>query len=348
MAIPVSWGPPAALRALLAVPPAAIRATLGPPPEVDGQRLQPAVQLLLALSDRVGAGTGGPDETPEQRRANLRRSAPLAMPRPRGVRAFPLTILGPSGPLPARVYRPAGWSGPLPTIVYFHGGGWVVGDLDTHDGTCRAIAIGAAAVVVSVAYRLAPEHRYPAAVDDAVAAFRWVRRNAGTLGSDPGPVGVMGDSAGGNLAALVCLRERDADRPLPAAQGLVYPGTDLRRATVSTDLFAAGYFLTRADMDWFVGHYLADEALAADPQVSPLLRDDLSGLPPAGVWTAGFDPLRDEGNAYAERLADAGATVRHHCYTDQVHGFLGMGVLPGGLARAVDVAATMGGLLRLP
>jgi acetyl esterase len=200
---------------------------------------------------------------------------------------------------------------------------------------------------MSVDYRRAPEHPFPAGREDALAAFRWAIDNPRELAIRPGAVAVMGDSAGGNLAALVCHRARDEGGPLPLAQGLVYPVTDLRGTSESMQLFAEGFFLTRSDIEWFLQQYLPDPSLRSSPAVSPLLAKDLSGLPPAHVWTGGFDPLRDEGRAYADRLAEAGVPVRYRCLDDQVHGFFGLGALPYGVGQARAICREMGELLAL-
>ena len=333
-----------ALHRLLSLPEPAIRRMAGAPVRIDGRTLDPAVQLLLKLAERSVRFTG--DRTvPSRRRALLRRSSALAMPLAAAVQATDRTIPGPAGPIPVRVYRAASTAAEPPAIVYFHGGGWVVGDLDTHDGSCRMIARETNALVMAVHYRRAPEHPFPAPADDALAAFRWAVAHPHELTIRPGAVAVMGDSAGGNLAAVVCQRARDEGGPLPIAQGLVYPATDLRLVTASLDDFAHGFYLTRADVEWFVDKYVPDRSMRADPRVSPLLAEDLAGLPPACVWTAGFDPLRDEGQAYAERLAAVGVPTRYRCLDDQVHGFFGMGVLPGGLDRVASVCREMGALL---
>lgn len=233
------------------------------------------------------------------------------------------SIPGPGGPLPIRIYRPAA-AAPLPTLVYFHGGGWVLGSIETHDGICRALANAGACQVVSVEYRLAPEHRFPAAVEDAYAASAWVAANAAELGAAPDRIAVGGDSAGGNLAAAVCLMARDRGGPRLAFQLLLYPVTSFAFDTPSYLENAEGYMLTRADMRWFWQHYLPDEAAGRSPYASPLQAENLRGLPPALVVTAEFDPLRDEGEAYAARLQAAGVPATLRRYEGLIHGFLGM------------------------
>ena len=209
-------------------------------------------------------------------------------------------------------------------LVYYHGGGWVIGDLDTHDGVCRFLAAATGALVLSVDYRLAPEHPFPAPVDDARAAFGWAVQNAAELGADPARVAVGGDSAGGNLAAVVTRLAREAGGLQPAMQLLLYPATDDVETWPSRRVFAAGFLLTAADMDWFRDHYLPDPALSAHPDVSPFQAEDLSGLPPAYVATAGFDPLRDEAEAYAKKMREAGVAVTLRRHPGLTHGFAQM------------------------
>jgi acetyl esterase len=268
------------------------------------------------------------------------------MPRRTGLHVVDRRIPGPESDLPVRIYRRFGSEAEPPAIVYFHGGGWVVGDLDSHDGSCRLIADVTGCVVVSVDYRMAPEHPFPAPVDDALGAYRWVRTHARDLSIDADRVGVMGDSAGGNLAAVVAQATRDTDVPPPQMQCLIYPATDAHFTTRSHGLFADGPFLTRADMEWYRGHYLPDADDWDSPLASPLRQGDLSGVAPGVVVTAGFDPLRDEGIAYAEAMAKVGVPVRSRCYDDMVHGFFGMGILPGGMDMASEIAAAAGDVLR--
>jgi acetyl esterase len=236
-----------------------------------------------------------------------------------------LTIPGPDSPLRARHYLPSK-PAPAPLLVFFHGGGFVVGDIESHDGLCRTICRDAGIHVLSVDYRLAPEHKAPAAVDDCVAAYRWALEHAAELDADPNHIGVGGDSAGGNLAALVALRSRDEGIRQPALQALLYPGLDLSAKTRSRTLFSDGFLLSKQDMDWFTKLYLEGAGIAADdPRVSPLKAADLSGLAPALVLTAGFDPLRDEGNAYAAALRSAGVSVDHRQFDALPHGFASRG-----------------------
>jgi acetyl esterase len=251
------------------------------------------------------------------------------------------SIPGPAGELPTRIYRPVS-DGPHPALVYFHGGGWVIGGIGSHDLLCRPLADEADVVVVSVDYRLAPEHPFPAAVEDAYAATEWVAEHADEIGGD-GRLAVAGDSAGGNLAAIVSLMGRDRDGPAIDHHGLIYPSTSPGEDWPSRAENAEGYFLTETDMDWFFGHYLDSDVHARNPYAFPMGACDLSGLPPATVQTAGFDPLRDEGVAYAERLEDAGVTVSHHHYDDAIHGFVTMLAEPARVDRAFEAIDDLAG-----
>jgi acetyl esterase len=250
------------------------------------------------------------------------------------------TIPGPAGELPVRVYWPT-TEPDLPVIAFFHGGGFTIGNCDTHDGTSRAIANRSGAIVLSVDYRLAPEDRFPAALDDCFAAATWLAANAASLGGDGSRLAVAGDSAGGNLAAAVALAARDRGGPAIAFQLLVYPVTDLssgRDRHESQRTNATGYFLTHTQMEWFRRQYLRDEADGENPLASPLVAPDLAGLPPAFVVTAEYDPLRDEGEAYAARLREAGVPTTLRRVDGVFHGFFSMiGLVPGS-AEAVDAA----------
>jgi acetyl esterase len=238
-----------------------------------------------------------------------------------------LSIPGPHGAIPLRLYRPAGAGADakLPVLVYYHGGGWTIGDLDTHDVLCRELANGANCAVVAVDYRMGPEHRFPAAVDDCIAATWWVAQKAGELGIDATRIAVGGDSAGGNLAAVVAIAAREAGNLPIALQLLIYPATDMRRGQPSHTTNGQGYLLTSDTMTYFHDHYIDDPAHDLDWRASPLLHPDLSALPPAFVITAGFDPLRDEGLEYAHRLSEAGNRATHVCFERQIHGFITMG-----------------------
>jgi acetyl esterase len=257
-----------------------------------------------------------------------------------------LQASGPHGAIPVRLYKPlAATAGQaLPVLVYFHGGGWVIGDLDTHDTLCRELANGSGCAVVAVDYRMGPENRFPAAVDDCLAATRWVHANAASLGLDAACLAVGGDSAGGNLAAVVSILARDlgaaGEAALPIAfQLLIYPSTDMRRLSASHQTNGQGYVLTADTIAYFQGHYIGDEAKYLDWRASPLLCDNLANLPPAFVMTAGYDPLRDEGLAYAQRLTEAGNRATHLCFERQIHGFITMGRVIDEAHAAVAICA---------
>lgn len=266
----------------------------------------------------------------DARRFYLERKALTQPDAPTMGRIDNLQVPGPQGPIPLRVYQPLnaqpgakGW----PVLVYFHGGGWVIGDIDTHDVLCRQLANASGCAVVSVDYRLGPEHRFPCAVDDCFAATRWVNDNAAQLGLDPSRLAVGGDSAGGNLAAVVSLLARDAgDLPI-RFQLLIYPSTDMRATSPSHKTNGQGYLLTSDSIDYYQSHYVGNPALYADWRASPLLAASHANLPPAFVLTAGYDPLRDEGLAYAQKLSDAGVQSTHVSFERQIHGFITMGRL---------------------
>ncbi len=303
---------------------------------IDGNTLDPTLQILLAAQRATGADRlVDTDDVAGSRAAFDTLNKDIEDRDVRVAEIRPVSIPGPAGAIPARHYRPQTGDVPAPLVVYFHGGGWVLGGLDSHDSACRLICRDAGVHVLAVDYRLAPEHPAPAAVDDAYAAYRWAREHAVELGADPRRVAVGGDSAGGNLATVVTRLARDAGDPLPALQWLIYPVTELRAGTRSRSLFASGFILTKPVMDWFEDCYLGNSGLDADdPLVSPLLADDLSGLAPALVVTAGFDILRDEGDQYAARLRQAGVAVDHRRMASMTHMFVNLNVLGGGVSRA--------------
>lgn len=250
-------------------------------------------------------------------------------------------IPGPNGEIPLRIYTPTSGSS-FPVIVYLHGGGWVIGDFETHDGICRHLAKEASAVVVAVGYRLAPEHKFPAAPEDCYAATAWVAAHAAEIGGDAKRIVVGGDSAGGNLTAAVCLMARDRKGPKIAYQLLIYPVTDHSFETPSYRENAMGYLLEKNSMTWFWGHYLSDAKDGENPYASPLRAKDLKGLPPAHLITAEFDPLRDEGEAYGKRLQEAGVPVQMKRYDGLIHGFAMMtGFFDQAREYARDAAAAI-------
>lgn len=249
-------------------------------------------------------------------------------------------IPGPAGDIPVRIYTPvAAGAGPLPCLVYYHGGGWVIGDLETHEGACRLLANDSGCRVVSVDYRLAPEHVFPAAPEDCFAALKWVAANARQLGVDPNRIAVGGDSAGGNLSAVVCQMARAAGGPSIAFQLLIYPATDMALATASKKENATGYFLEERTMHYFYDLYVPRGTDENDPRLSPLRAKTFTGLPPAYVITAQYDVLRDEGRLYAEKLKEAGVKVTHVNYDTLIHGFFTMaGIIPAARPAIADAA----------
>ena len=265
---------------------------------------------------------------------------------PELARVAPLSIPAPHGAIPARIYTPktlrkAG--GVAPCLVFFHGGGWVIGDLDSHDVVCRKLAVEGALIVISVDYRLAPEHKFPAAADDAVAATKWIAANARELGIDGSRLSIGGDSAGGNLAAVVSLAARDGNGPAIAGQVLIYPAVDFAMTHGSHSEPETSVLLTHSVIRWFRDHYLDDAADIHDWRASPARAASLAALPPAYVLTAGADPLRDEGDEYAARLKEAGVPVTYKHYPGQFHGFFTMGKL---LQQANSAVSEIGAWLK--
>lgn len=266
-----------------------------------------------------------PDDARREWKADM---AAVDAPAPELEKVWNFEMPGPAGSIPARAYLPEGLSATeRPLLIYYHGGGFIRGDIDTHDSICRVLASEAGCMVVSPAYRLAPEHRFPAAAEDAYAVAQYMSGNAGRFGVDPARIAVAGDSAGGNMAIAVSLQARENGSPPLRYQLLIYPVTDLTSATESKRLYSKGYLLN--SMPFYIASYLGPQGDARHPLASPLLADDLSGLPPALVVTAGFDPLRDEGQDFARRLSAAGVSVEHTCYEDMIHGFVSLrGLLP--------------------
>jgi acetyl esterase/lipase len=251
---------------------------------------------------------------------------------------------GPAGALAYRSYTPIEAAGePLPALVYFHGGGFVIGDLDTHEGLCRLFANASGCRVISVEYRLAPEHKFPAAVEDAYAAASWAAEHARELGIDPGRIAIGGDSAGANLSAVVCQLAKERGGPRLALQLLLYPGTNSADETASRRALAEGYLLEKKSMEWFFQQYVEPGTDPNDPRISPLLAPDVSGLPPAHIHTAEFDPLVDEGEAYAKKLAAAGVPVEYTCHPGMIHHFF---CLAGAIPYARTAIANAGAAVR--
>jgi acetyl esterase len=355
-----------ALRALGATGGPNRRVQLRRPVRRDGQTLDAPTQAMLALRDRLGYPAWH-EQPVEVARRTLRHEALVASGRPIAVAAADdLQVDGATGPLPARLYRPGGARNPaltwqprperLPLLLFFHGGGFVLGDRDSHDAVCRMLCSAAGMLVLSVEYRLAPEHPFPAAPDDALAAWWWTVDHADELGADPERLALGGDSAGGNLAAVTAQaaaagRGRDGD-PAPALQLLLYPAVDWTREYPSRTLFGHGFYLEDASMDWCEHHYLGVEGTPgavdrSDPRVSPLL-GDLRGLAPALVVTAGFDPLRDQGETYAAALRDAGSTVVARRMPDLIHGFANTpGVGRRSREAMLEVASLVRGMLEI-
>ncbi|WP_431901210.1 alpha/beta hydrolase [Amycolatopsis thermoflava] len=317
----------AAAQLIFGLPEPLRRLIAGRPIRLDGQELALDAQLLLRLQqlNRVSMSAG----TPEVARQRILDSGHLVSGKPiEPVRTQEIVIPAEHGPLPATLYVPDGLPSPSPLLVFFHGGGWVVGSRASHDNTARYFAKHAGVRVLSVEYRLAPEHPFPAAPEDAVAAFGYAHAKAADLGVDPDRIAVGGDSAGGNLAAVTAQVTTARGGPAPAFQLLLYPGVDASTRRRSREIFGSGFFLTDADMTWFIDHYAPAGVDRTDPRLSPLLTEDFTGLPPAYVATAGFDPLRDEGEEYVAKLRDAGVPVTLSRQRDLIHGyvnFLGVG-----------------------
>ena len=298
--------------------------------------LDPNVQLLLSTMEQNGNGSIcdiGVEETRQFIEAfgSLGGTVDVA-------RVEDLTIPGPGGDIPARLYSSAA-DAVLPVVVYFHGGGWVIGNITSHDGVCRKLASQSGLTIISVDYRLAPEHPFPAAADDCYAAAKWIADNARELKVDGSRMAVAGDSAGGNLAAVTSILARDAGAPTISFQLLVYPVIDGTMSFPSYKENAEGLLLTARDMAFFYDHYAGDHVDRKNPKLSPLYAPDLSGLPPALVITAEFDPLRDEGEAYADALQQAGVDARASRYDGMVHGFFGLEAIVPASAPAMEEAA---------
>jgi acetyl esterase len=302
--------------------------------------VNPHIQPLLdqlAASDAPPGWEVGPGPTRELYRALHQMTDPTDVPIGK---TEDVTFKGPGGDVTARIYTPVAGGSALKCLVFFHGGGFTIGDLESHDALCRQLANAAGCKVMAVDYRLAPEHKYPAALEDAWAAVKWIEKNASEFGIDANCLAVAGDSAGGNLAAVVAQKAaKSKGGPRICFQLLIYPTTKVLADTQSMKDFAEGFFLERKTMDWFMECYLPVDQDHSDPCVSPLLAEDVSGLPPAMIITAGHDPLRDEGKAYADRLAGSGVDVTYKDYPDMIHGFFNMTALAPEAKEAVVEAA---------
>ncbi len=260
-----------------------------------------------------------------------------------GVRTESLSIEGPNGSIPARAYRPENQDSTAPLIVYAHMGGGVIGDLETCNAFCSILARIVRTAVISVDYRLAPDHKFPAGLEDVLAAYRWARDNTGRFGASAAAPAIGGDSMGGNFAAIIAQELQRKGEPQPAAQILIYPAVDVASETKSMEVYADAYPLTRATMDWFMGHYMGADADPADPRLSPDKTLDLSGLAPTVIATAGFDPLVDQGEGYAKRLQAAGVPVLYRCYDSLAHGFT---AFTGAIPAADGACREIAGLVR--
>jgi acetyl esterase len=299
-------------------------------------------QVVLAAAYATPGGTVFEARDPDEARRRYSASTAAFTPElPELEEVAERAIPGPRGPVALRLYRPRAEAGggALPVLLFFHGGGWVFGDLDTHDGVCRWLAHEAHCLVASVDYRLAPEHKFPAGLEDCMAALAWIADNGGEVGGDPSRLAVGGDSAGGNLAAAVAQLARDRGRPPLVFQLLIYPATDFTADNESLKANGEGYLLSKAAIDWTKSRYLSAAHEERDPRASPALAEELAGLPPALVMTAEYDPLRDEGRAYAEAMAAAGIEVRHLDYAGMIHGFVRMGAIVDRAGEAIRDAA---------
>lgn len=335
------------VRSVMKLPDGVVRRLAGAPRRnSEGAVLDARAQLLGKLQKIVGrpyfAGTAA-----EAREEFERGIIVVDAPGPEGVARRELSVDGAVGPRRAFLYTPSGARGALPALIYVHGGGFTIGSLESYDSVCRTIAARAGIAVVSLDYRLAPEHRFPAAADDALAEFRWVAAHAAELGIDAARLAVGGDSAGGNLSAVVCLRARDEGGPRPCFQWLIYPATDMTRALPSHREHATAPFLDGPTISWFLEQYLAPSDDHRHPHASPLFAASHASLPPAHVVVAGFDPLRDEGLAYAEALRAAGVPVSVQQAPTLVHGFVSMaGALPVARLARDEAIDALGRVLR--
>ncbi|WP_284745266.1 alpha/beta hydrolase [Amycolatopsis sp. RTGN1] len=331
------------LRWLLRLPSPVLRVLAGHPVVVDGRQPVLSARVLMRVSRLAPFDAPHRNGSLSRARAELNLAGALAGAGIcRGVRTRDSSWPGPGGPLPLRLYDPAGIPAPGPALVYFHGGGFVLGSLDTHEGACRLLAEEAGVRVVSIGYRLAPEHPFPAAASDAVAAFAYVSSHAAEFGIDPARLAVGGDSSGGNLAAVVAHAAARGELPRPAFSLLLTPATDALGESLSHRQFGSGFRLDRDEWAWYRSQYVRDPELYRDPRASVLYDDALDGLPPTYVATCGFDLLRDEGEAYAARLASAGVPLVHRRHEGQLHGFANrVGIDPDARAAMIHTAGVL-------
>ncbi len=336
------------VAAAFALPSAVKRRITGPPVVIEGNTLDADAHLLLTLAKTRPLPSHSTDpQSLAAASANLTRTAIMMGGRPAQVRTEEISVSGADGPLRARLYVPTADSGAL--LAYFHGGGWVQGGIESHDAPCRLLAETSGARVISVDYRLSPEFAFPTPVNDAYSAYQDIVDRAEEFGADPTRIAVGGDSAGGHLSATVALRARDDGKTPPAAQLLIYPATDFHEKAPSRTTFGEGFFLTEANMNFYESSFLGKDADRLDPLVSPLRAPDVAGLPPAIVITAGFDPLRDEGEAYAARLRDNGVHVTDRRYPGFIHGFVNiLGPSAGSRAAVAEIGGMLRALLSRP
>ena len=293
------------------------------------RKLDPGFQYLIKIMENIGAKLDTSKPAAELRKEFEERRSLLLMPLPSGVDTTDHIIKSNGAEIKVREYSPESIGSIYPAVVYFHGGGWVFGSIETHEAFTGFLAKELKAKVFSVDYRLAPEHPFPIPLADCEAAFNWVKDNSLDLGINPNRVSIGGDSAGGNLAASLCIKRKQEELSMPKAQLLIYPATDLTLKHPSMDEMAEGFFLTKDSMKYFRDNYIDDKELIKDPLVSPLFAEDLSGHPPAVVVTAGFDPLRDEGDQYAQALRNANVEIYHRTHDSYIHGFVNMMLVDG-------------------
>jgi acetyl esterase/lipase len=330
------------LKLILSLPSPVLRAMSGGGVVYKGGRtLDPRFQFFAHAAKKMPPMSGvSPAEAVAGSAKGL---AAVQGPLEPGVRTESLSIEGPNGPVPARAYRPENQDSTAPLIVYAHMGGGVIGDLETCNAFCSILARIVRTAVISVDYRLAPDHKFPAGLEDVLAVYRWARDNAGRFGASAAAPAIGGDSMGGNFAAIIAQEMQRKGEPQPAAQILIYPAVDVASETKSMEVYADAYPLTRATMDWFMGHYMGADANPADPRLSPDKTADLGGLAPTVIATAGFDPLVDQGEGYAKRLQAAGVPVLYRCYDSLAHGFT---AFTGAIPAADGACREIAGLVR--